>query len=266
MRALALVVVLAMGCGRLSFDPLTSGSGDDDDDADANVDAPPQVPTKITYDTTSLQFGGNVTSLSVTHTVTAPAMLVVFVSTRNSSPTPPPAVTSISYGTQSLMFAGALCPDCGAGGINNLEMWFLPSAAVGASTLDVTLAASAKGAAVIATSYLGASAFLPLTPTFGNSLTASVTWTNGTEGAWVVAGAMNQGGYGLELVPRAYQSVHSDTQCDTSNYQGLNAADQEGLAANQQATFSWTIGAGSGLNCILTPTARDWIAIGASIY
>jgi hypothetical protein len=265
MRALALVVVLASGCGRLSFNPL-SGSDGDAVLADASVDVPPPVPSNVSYDTTSAQFGGNVTNLPLTHTVTGAGLLVAFVATRNSSPTAPPAVTSISYGSQSLTKLEALCPGCGTGGINNLELWYLPNPNVGSFTVDVALAGSAKGAAVVMSSYLGASMISANTSTFGTSMTASVTWTNPAEGAWAIAGAMNQGGFGLDLLANGNQSVHSDTQCDTSNYQGSNAADQKGVAANQQVTFAWAIGAGTGLNCILTPQVRDWIAIGASIY
>jgi len=219
------------------------------------------------HEQTSATFGGNVSALGVMHTVTsANTVMLAFVSTRNSSPTPPPTVSSITFGTQALTRLTSQCPDCGNAGINNLELWVLANPAMGTSQIDATLSGSAKGAAVLVSSYVGASAFASETSVFGNGGTASIAWTNPNEGAWAVAGVMDQGGFALSLIANTAQTERSDTQCDPSDYQAANTADQRGVAANQQVAFSWTIGQGTGTNCITSLQDRNWIAIGVSIY
>jgi hypothetical protein len=268
MRASVLpVVVLASACGRLSFEPFGSDV-DDGGTIDARpIDGPPPVPSNVTYNATTTIFANDAAGLNMVHTVTnANTALVVFVATRNSSPEAPPSVTSVIYGPQIFTRVLANCPGCGTGGINNLEMWFLPDAAVGSANLGTTLSGPAKGVSVIASSYEGASMVGSEMTAFADSATATVGWTNPVEGGWAIAGVMDQGGYALSLDAQTNQMARAETQCDTNNYQGSNSADQRGVAAGWPVTFSWTIGAGTGLNCITTPTPRDWIAIGASIY
>ena len=256
--------MMLAACGRLAFDPLANPPGGGDGglgDGRAGDGSPSTAPYEGTSSTTVL----GQSSLSWPHTTAGGGLLFVFVATRASG-VAPPTVTSVSYAGKPGALVVADCANCAVGGINDLELWVVTATPAGTADVMVTLTGAAAGASGIAISYLNATAVE------GSAHQNSMTATPRVDvlvfsSPWVVAGAMDQGGYALEMMPAANQTARMDTVCDSSQYEGQTVADLSG--ASGFVTFTWSItGKGNGSNCItmMPNTARAWIAVGASFY
>ncbi len=247
MRVAFVAVVVAAGCGRLDVDPVAVVPGS----------------SPITYNATTSAVGDGVTDLDFAHTVSAAgSAMFAFVATRNPD-LAPPLVMYITFGSQPFTKLEQQCPACGPNGINNLELWYLADPPVGTFTVSVVLDGNAAGASAIVSSYAGVSGLDQVASASGLSTAASVSWPIAAN-AWAVAGVMDQGGFSLGLAATAEQTARADTQCDVIQYQAATTADQSALATAGPVSFLWTIGAGSGMDCVVSSDTRSWIAIGAS--
>jgi hypothetical protein len=253
MRAGAILAAVA-ACGRVGFDRQSDG---------ASIDLPAGFVTM--FDATTSSSGDGTTGLAWNHVVqSGPAVVLVFVATRDGNNMAPPTVTSVQIGTGSATRIASLCPSCGPpSGINNLELWFAPAVLAGTTPVVVNLTGTASGATGIATSYIGPSVIdLPSTST-GTTPNPTLTWTPSPGANWAIAGAMDQGGFAMSLLPSTGQVLRTETVCDTSQFAAQTVADQVALAGGP-ITFIWTYASGSGVGCPLSPASHTWIVIGAS--
>lgn len=240
-----LCAVAVAACGRVGFDETGAGS--------------------VTFDRASSTTATEVSALSWNLTVDPGAVeLLVFVALRTAFDGPP-EVSSVGYGGSALVRLATACPTCGPDGLNRYELWALDDPPAGTATVDVTIAGMVDGASGLASSYAGDHpATLDATGAgFGTSAAPALSWTPSPDARWAVAGAMNQAGYAMALVPGSDEVARSPTVCDDTNWEGQAAADRLALAGGS-ASFTWTIGVGSGANCQLIAESRNWIALGAA--
>ncbi|HTR49906.1 MAG TPA: hypothetical protein VMJ10_04305 [Kofleriaceae bacterium] len=245
-RAAWFVIALA-ACGHVDFD-------------DQNA------PGSVAFDAWSSTASTEVDGLGWTHTVQAGDVeLVVFVATRSDT-VGAPAVSSITYGAASLGKLGAACPNCTSSGLNNYELWALARPAPGTAAIAVTLASQAQGASGLAGAYASDAPVAPdpIASNSGDSTLPNLSWTPPAGARFAIAGAMNQAGYVMALVPGSDQIARSDTVCDDTNWEGQAFADELAVGDGAQLSFAWEIGSGSGANCNTVMQSHPWIAIGAT--